>query len=528
MQAWTSGRTAAATKSSRTGWASMGASGRLMAPPGRRASRDGSSRCARPAPPRRPARRRSRCRSGARAAPRGCGRALLARARGRGWVAERPHLAFPSPVPPPGGGSYGVVLDEDAELARRDVHRVADHEAELRVALPAHVDGQHDAEGLRVDAHLHYRAGRVDVRDFRLEARPAVAGAHALELVRADEGRRGARLVVGVVRVGDLEVADSRPPVLHARVEDVHVAEEVHDEGVGGLLEDLLRRADLLDAPVVHDDDAVSDLEGLLLVMRDEHTGHVQLVVEPPEPLAELLAHPGVERSERLVEEEHLRLGGERACERDALALAAGKLRRPRALVPLELDQSQQLPHALADARPRHLPHAQPEGHVLEHAEMPEERVVLEDEAHVALGHGRVGHVLVVVADGARVGRFEAGDDAQQRRFPRAGGAEEGQQSAARDLEADLAERDERAEALRHPLDRDAHGSPPWAASRAASARSRRVFHSSAVFAKSVTSASMASTDARAKAPGRLYPWKSVSTRRGMVSALPARWPEAT
>src|SRR5206468_495909 len=372
------------------------------------------------------------------------------------WPAagRRHRESRPSSGPPLRGGSYGVVLDEDAELAGRDPHRVTHAESQLRVALPAHVDGQHDAEGLRVDAHLHHRAGRVDVRDFRLEARPAVAGAHDLELVRADEGRRGARLVVGVVRVGDLEVADSRPPVLHARVEDVHVAEEVHDEGVGGLLEDLLRRADLLDAPVVHDDDAVSDLEGLLLVMRDEHTGHVQLVVEPPEPLAELLAHPGVERSERLVEEEHLRLGGERACERDALALAAGKLRRQRALVPLELDQSQQLPHALADARPR--------------------------------------------------------------RLPRAGGAEEGQQSAARDLEADLAERDERAEALRHPLDRDAHGSPPWAASRAASARSRRVFHSSAVFAKSVTSASMASTDARAKAPGRLYSWKSFSTRRGM------------
>src|SRR6058998_564027 len=102
--------------------------------------------------------------------------------------------------------SYGVVLDEHAELARRDIDRVADREPELRVALPAHVDGQHDAEGLRVDAHLHQRAGRVDVRDLRFEARTAVPGAHDLELVRADEGRRGARLVVRVIGPGDLEV----------------------------------------------------------------------------------------------------------------------------------------------------------------------------------------------------------------------------------------------------------------------------------------------------------------------------------
>src|SRR5437762_7191706 len=156
--------------------------------------------------------------------------ALPARARGRGWVAGRPHGASPSPVPPPGGGSYGVVLDEDAKLAWRDVYRVADREAELRVALPAHVDGEHDAEGLGVDAHLHHRAGRVDVRDLRLEARPAVPRAHDLELVRPDEGRRGARLVVRVVGVGDLQAAEAGPPVLHAAMEDVHVAEEVHDE----------------------------------------------------------------------------------------------------------------------------------------------------------------------------------------------------------------------------------------------------------------------------------------------------------
>src|SRR3989442_9958575 len=527
MQAWTSGRTAAATKSSRTGWASMGASGRLMAPPGPGASRRGSSRCARPAPPRRPARRRSRCRSGARAAPPGCGRASGLPDRGRGRAADRLLARVPW-ASPPRGGSYGVVLDEDAELARRDVHRVADGEPELRVALPAHVDGQHDAEGLGVDAHLHHRARRVDMRDLRLEARPAVPRAHDLELVRTDEGRRGARLVVRVGGVGDLQAAEAGPPVLHAAVEDVHVAEEVHDERVGGVLEDLLGRARLLDMPVVHDDDAVGDLERLLLVVRDEHAGHVQLVVQAPEPLAELLAHACVERPEGLVEQEDLGFGRQRAGERHALALPARDLTGHGALVALELHQPEQLAHPRAHARPRHAAHAQPEGDVLEHGEVPEERVVLEDEAHVTLGRRRVGHVLVGVADGARVGDLQAGDDAEQRRLPRAGGAEERQQRAARHLEAHLVESDERPEGLRHALDRDAHASPRWVRSRAASARSRRVFHSSAVFTNSVTSASMASTDDSAKAPGRLYSWKSFSTRRGMVSVFPAMWPETT
>src|SRR5213075_2468568 len=112
--------------------------------------------------------------------------------------------------------AFGVVLTVDVSWERY---------AELRVALPAHVDGEHHPEGLGVDAHLHHRARRVDVRDLRLEARPAVPRAHDLELVRTDEGRRGARLVVRVVGVGDLQAAEAGPPVLHAAVEDVHVAE---------------------------------------------------------------------------------------------------------------------------------------------------------------------------------------------------------------------------------------------------------------------------------------------------------------
>src|SRR5262249_55318406 len=159
---------------------------------------------------------------------------------------------------------------------------------------------------------------------------------------------------------------------------------------------------------------------------------------------------------------------------------------------------------------------------VLEDAEMPEERVVLEDEADVPLAHRRVGHVLVGVADGARVGGLEPGDDAEERRLAGAGRAEEREQRAARDLERHIVEGHEVPEALGHVLGGDAHDSAPSVSNLCASARSRRVFHSSAVFTKSVTKASIASTEATAKAPGRLYSWKSFSTRRGMVSVLPA------
>jgi len=57
------------------------------------------------------------------------------------------------------------------------------------------------------------------------------------------------------------------------------------------------------------------------MLARDE-----DLVVELAQ-LTELLAYLGVEGAERLVEEEDLRLRGERASERDALAPATGELR---------------------------------------------------------------------------------------------------------------------------------------------------------------------------------------------------------
>ena len=102
--------------------------------------------------------------------------------------------------------------------------------------------------------------------------------------------------------------------------------------------------------------------------------------------------------------------------------------------------------------------HAQAEGHVVEHRHVPEQRVVLEHEADLALAHVLVGRVLAVEQDAA-VGRvLEAGDDAQQRRLAAARRAEQRDELAGRELEADIVERDEVAERLADVADFDAHG----------------------------------------------------------------------
>ena len=189
---------------------------------------------------------------------------------------------------------------------------------------------------------------------------------------------------------------------------------------VAGMVEDLVRRAFLLDAALVHHDDPVGDLEGLVLVVGDEDAGDVDLLVQAPQPGAQLLAHLGVERAEGLVEQQHPRLHGQGAGERHPLALAAGELARVAVGHPVELHQLQQVVDLAVDdvARRPDAPrlHAQAEGDVLEDGHVPEQRVVLEHEADAAFLHPPSGDVLFLEADGAAAGvrPLQAGDDPQQ------------------------------------------------------------------------------------------------------------------
>jgi hypothetical protein len=218
----------------------------------------------------------------------------------------------------------------------------------------------------------------------------------------------------------------------------------------------------------------------------------LDLVVQPAQPAAQLAAHLGVERAERLVEEQHLGLDRERAGERDALALAAGKLVRIAVGEPVELHQLQQRMDLVANGGLRGTlrtrAHAQAERHVLEDRHVAEERVVLEHEAHRAFLYALVGGVLAVEEDAAAVGDLESRDHAQQRGLARARGAEERHQLARLDVERDAVEGLERAEALGDVDHLDAH---------------RR--SSTQVLRASVTSARIASSEAHANAAANWY-----------------------
>src|SRR3546814_4653474 len=65
--------------------------------------------------------------------------------------------------------------------------------------------------------------------------------------------------------------------------------------------------------------------------------------------VAQVDAHLGVERGQRLVEQQQARRGGDGAGERDALLLAARELRRVLAALIVEADEVEQLGDAAGD-----------------------------------------------------------------------------------------------------------------------------------------------------------------------------------
>ncbi len=125
-----------------------------------------------------------------------------------------------------------------------------------------------------------------------------------------------------------------------------------------------------------------------------------------------------VERAERLVEQQHLRIDGERPRERHPLALAARELRGALAAPGVRPTSESSSSTRSRDLLARALADPQPEGDVLTHAHVGERRVVLEDEPDPAILGARRRHVAAVDQHPTGVGVLEPGDDPQQRRLP--------------------------------------------------------------------------------------------------------------
>src|SRR5579859_7075454 len=126
---------------------------------------------------------------------------------------------------------------------------------------------------------------------------------------------------------------------------------------------------------------------------------------------------------------------------------------------------------------------------------MAEQGVMLENEADPPIARRNVGGVAAIEQHLAGIGKLKTGEDAQQRGLAGSRRPQQRHQLAFLDLQRNIAERGKPAEGLMNIADINHFDAANSSAYR----------HSKNDFTAKVTSASMASSEATAKAPTILY-----------------------
>src|SRR5262249_21559518 len=273
--------------------------------------------------------------------------------------------------------------------------------------LDAHIDGLADRRAQR-RMRLGYELNIADL-DVKIqvvaEKIPGIDGALADVVAVGGGGRAFRELDVRRPHRHDhrrvpthtfagmrLELADRRADDAVAAIErgdgaadEIGGADEIGHEPVDRLLVDLARRADLDDPALVHDRDLVGERERLALIVGDVDGGEVEVALQPLELAAHAVAQLGVEIGKRLVEQKKLRLHHQRARQREALLLAAGKLGGVAIDQLIERDRVEHAHHPLADLLLGQPAHLEWERRVLEHVHVRPDGVGLEHHAEIAL-----------------------------------------------------------------------------------------------------------------------------------------------
>ncbi len=213
-------------------------------------------------------------------------------------------------------------------------------------------------------------------------------------------------------------------------------------------------------AAQAQDGDPRRDLEDVVQVVRDDHHREA-LLGEPLHELEHLAGLGHAERGRRLVEDHEARVPHHRARDRDRLALAAGEARD---LLPRRADRRDgEAFHRLGRLRlhlglpepPDHVVVLAAEVHVLDDVEVVAQREILVDDLDPERGgvlRAVDRDLLPLEEDLALVERVDARETLDQRRLAGAVVADERHHLARADLEVDVGQGLDRAEALRDPL----------------------------------------------------------------------------
>ncbi len=113
------------------------------------------------------------------------------------------------------------------------------------------------------------------------------------------------------------------PPVPDLRGDEVHLPQEGRRKPALWAAIDPFCRTFILDQPVVHHHDPVGDRHRLFLIMGHMHEGRPHAPLDRLQFLLHRAPQVEVERAQRFVQQQHIRLHRQRAGQRHALPLPA-------------------------------------------------------------------------------------------------------------------------------------------------------------------------------------------------------------
>ncbi len=241
----------------------------------------------------------------------------------------------------------------------------------------------------------------------------ALRRVHQVVRAQQDVYRAAGRQAVGAIAADHAEFGLHRIGAEQLAANEVALADEAGDEGRQRLVVEVVGSVPLFQVTFLEHADVVADGEGFFLVVGHQDRAGAACLEDLANLLAEAAAQFHVEVGEGFVEQQQQRFGRQRAGQGHPLLLAAGEFVGVARGEVVELDQLQKLAHQalalwmLADA----------EADVVGHAEMGEQRVVLEHHADPAFlrrqGEAGTRDDFAAQLDLPGQHRLEAGDGAQ-------------------------------------------------------------------------------------------------------------------
>ena len=238
----------------------------------------------------------------------------------------------------------------------------------------------------------------------------------------------------------DADAEQRRAAAGHVRGHLVVQADEVGDERRCGVGVQLRGRGHLFQSPLVHHRDPVGDRKRLLLVVGDEQGGGPHLRLDPPDLVAQLDAHLGVQCRQRLVEQQHPGFDRQRPGQRHPLLLTSRQLGGVPVGVGGQPDQVEHLRRAVPSLPPAPAAHLEPERDVVEHCQMREQAVRLEHHAHVPPVRRRPVQVHPRDRHRPRRRLVQPRHDPQRGRLPAPGRAQQRHQFTGPDVQGQAVE----------------------------------------------------------------------------------------